>query len=375
VLPDSSKFDSCRPTELPRVRSIFDRFYATCRCLSNQDMPIYFYWGEDDFAIQKAVASLRDRVLDPQWAGFNYNTLSPEQSDAVISATTLLMTPPFGAGSRLVWLVDTTICQHCSEDLLTELKLTLPVIPETSVLLITSGTKPDGRLKSTQLLQKYAEIREFSLIPPWKTEQIVQRVQQAAQEVGVKLTQKSISLIAESVGNDLRQLYNELEKLRTFADGSNQPLDVNIVAEMVRTQTQNSLQLAAAIITGDAPKALAKVAELVERDEPALRIVATLIGQFRTWLWVKLMTEAVVSERSENALKLIAQAAEINNPKRVYFLQQEVKPVSVQQLSATLPLLLELEVSLKQGAEETSELLTKVIQLCQVFLSPLTPHS
>jgi len=338
-------------------------------------MPIYFYWGEDDFAIQKAVASLRDRVLDPQWAGFNYNTLSPEQSDAVISATTLLMTPPFGAGSRLVWLVDTTICQHCSEDLLTELKLTLPVIPETSVLLITSGTKPDGRLKSTQLLQKYAEIREFSLIPPWKTEQIVQRVQQAAQEVGVKLTQKSISLIAESVGNDLRQLYNELEKLRTFADGSNQPLDVNIVAEMVRTQTQNSLQLAAAIITGDAPKALAKVAELVERDEPALRIVATLIGQFRTWLWVKLMTEAVVSERSENALKLIAQAAEINNPKRVYFLQQEVKPVSVQQLSATLPLLLELEVSLKQGAEETSELLTKVIQLCQVFLSPLTPHS
>jgi len=41
------------------------------------------------------------------------------------------MTPPFGAGSRLVWLVDTTLCQQCSEELLTELKRTLTAIPET----------------------------------------------------------------------------------------------------------------------------------------------------------------------------------------------------------------------------------------------------
>jgi DNA polymerase-3 subunit delta len=25
-------------------------------------MPIYVYWGEDDFAIEKAIALLRDRV-------------------------------------------------------------------------------------------------------------------------------------------------------------------------------------------------------------------------------------------------------------------------------------------------------------------------
>jgi len=340
-------------------------------------MPIYLYWGEDDFAIQKAVAGLRDRVLDPQWDTFNYTALPPEQSDAVISATSLLMTPPFGAGSRLVLLGDTTLCQHCSEDVLTELKRTLPVIPETSVLVLTSRTKPDGRLKSTQLLQKSAEIREFSLIPPWKTEQIVQRVQQAAQELGVKLTQRSAHLVAESVGNNTRLLYGELEKLRTFALGSNYPLDVDVVAELVQVHTHNSLQLAAAITTGDAGKALAKAAELVDCNEPALRIVATLIGQFRTWLWVKLMLEmasdARNSDRSENAVRLIAQAAEISNPNRVYFLQQEVKPLSVQQLVSTLPLLLELEVSLKQGADEIATLQTKVIELCQVFtLHPST---
>ena len=325
-------------------------------------MPIYLYWGEDDFAITKAVVQLRDHVLDPQWVSFNYNSLPPDQPDAAIEGLNQAMTPPFGAGSRLVWLVDTTLCQQCSEDLLTELKRTLPIIPETSVLLLTCHTKPDGRLKSTQLLQKCAHIREFSLIPPWKTEQIVQRVQQAAQELGVKLSQKSAYLVAESVGNNTRQLYSELEKLKTFAGGASKPLDVDAVASLVRANTQNSLHLAAAIKDGDAAKALAKATELINRNEPALRIVATLIGQFRTWLLVKLMIET--GQRDEKA---IAQAAEVGNSKRVYFLQQEVKPLSVQQLVSTLPLLLELEVSLKQGAEEMSALQTKVIELCQVF--------
>lgn len=325
-------------------------------------MPIYLYWGEDDFAIQKAVAKLRDRVLDPQWVSFNYTELAREQPDAIIQGLNQAMTPPFGAGSRLVWLVDTTLDSQCSEELLTELKRTLPVIPETSILLVTCSSKPDGRLKSTQLLQKYAEIREFSLIPPWKTEQLVQRVQQAAQEVGVKLTQRSANLIADSIGNDTRQLYSELEKLRIYAGSANKPMEVDVVADLVRANTQNSLQLAAAIRSGDAAKALALVAELINRNEPALRIVATLIGQFRTWLWVKLMMETGSGDE-----RAIARAAEVGNHKRIYFLQQEVKALSVNQLVSTLPLLLELEVSLKQGVEEMSALQTKVIELCRVF--------
>ncbi len=334
-------------------------------------MPIYLYWGEDDFAIQKAVNSLRDCVLDPQWASFNYTILPPEQTDAIAEAITLVMTCPFGAGNRLVSLPDTTLCQHCSEEILTELKRTLPVVPETSVLLLTSRTKPDGRLKSTQLLQKYADIREFSLIPPWKTDEILQQVKQVAQELGLKLTQGSTQLVAESVGNNTRLLYSELEKLHTFANGSNQPLDVDIVTNLVQVNTHSSLQLATAIAAGDTAKALTKIAELMNRHEPGLKIVATLIGQFRTWLWVKLMTETAnshrTSDRSENSITLIAKAAEISNPKRVYFLQQEVKFLSVQQLTSSLPLLLQLEVSLKQGAEEMSTLQTKAIELCQVF--------
>ena len=327
-------------------------------------MPIYFYWGEDEFTLQKAVTSLRDRILDPQWSSFNYSQLAPEQPNAVIEALDQVMTPPFGSGSRLIWLVNTTICQHCGEDVLTELKRTLPVVPDTSVLLLTCRSKPDGRLKSTQLLQNYASFEEFSLISPWDTKQLLQQVQKAAASVGVKLTQRSVELVVESVGNDTRQLYSEMEKLLLYAGDNRQPLDVDVVAELVRGNNQNSLQLAAAIRSGDVSKALLLVAQLIDRNEPGLKIVATLIGQFRTWLWVKLMLDD--GERSDRA---IALAAEVSNPKRIYFLQQEVKQLSLGQLVSTLPLLLELEVSLKQGREQMSTLQTKVIELCQIFQS------
>ena len=220
----------------------------------------------------------------------------------------------------------------------------------------------DERLKATKLLKQFAtEFREFPLIPPWKTELLVQAVHQAAHTVGVKLTPKAMDLIAESVGNDTRLLYNEMEKLRLYGAASKQPLDVDTVTKLVRNTTQNSLQLAAAIRTGDTAKALATLNDLIDASEPGLRIVATLIGQFRTWLWVKIMMDS--GERNPQE---IAKAAEIGNPKRIYFLQQEVKSLSVQQLISTLPLLLELEVSLKQGYSDIATLQTKIIELCQV---------
>jgi DNA polymerase III subunit delta len=324
-------------------------------------MPIYVYWGEDDFALEKAVTSLRSEVLDPLWTSFNYTTFTPDQSDATIQGLNQAMTPPFGVGGRLVWLANINLCQQCPDNVLTELQRTLPVIPEASVLLITNRSKPDERLKSTKLLKQFAKFQEFPLIPPWKTELLVQAVKQAAESVGVKLTPISAEMLAEAVGNDTRLLYNELEKIRLYAQGSSKPQDADVIAHLVRNTTQNSLQLAAAIRVGNTDLALNLVTDLINASEPGLRIVATLIGQFRTWLWVKIMTES--NERNPQE---IAKAAEIANPKRIYFLQQEVKFIKVQQLILTLPLLLELEVNLKQGSPELPTLQTKVVELCQV---------
>lgn len=312
--------------------------------------------------MQKAVRALCDRNLNPDWASFNYEKIPPEHSNAIIQGLNQAMTPPFGMGKRIVWLIDTPVCQRCSADLLQELERTLPNIPDRSILLLTSKSKPDGRLKSTKIVKKYADIREFDTIPPWKTDQIEHQVYQVAKDVGLQLTPAAAALLGEAIGADTRRLYNELEKLKTYWNQTNQALPPEAVTTLVATSTQSSLQLAAALRQGNTKRALVLITELIERNEPALRIVATLVGQFRTWLWVKLMTEA-----GERDIRIIAQAAEVGNPKRIYFLQKETREITSSQLQAALKLLLSLEFALKQGAPGIVTLHTKVIELAHCF--------
>ena len=324
-------------------------------------MQIYLFWGEDDFAIAQAVTSLRQTVLDPNWASFNYDKIMADRADAVLDGLDRALTPPFGTGSRFVWLADTTVTQQCSPELFTQLERTLPVLPATTVLMLTSSKKPDSRLKSTKLLVKSAQVREFSPIPPWNEKELAQRVRQVAGELGVKLTATAIELLAESIGSDTRQLYSELEKLLLFAGRRTQPLGPEEVAALVHCHAQTTFQLADAIRSGDTEQALDLVAGLIGRNEHGLRISAGLTGKFRMWLWVKVMVEA--GDRDDK----IAQALDLGNPKRVYYFRQEVKNASLEQLQKTLPLLLELEASLKRGREEISTLQTKVIELSSLF--------
>ncbi len=329
-------------------------------------MPIYFFWGADEFKLQKAVMTLRERALIPNWASFNYDRIGPDLADGPMQALNQAMTPPFGMGQRFVWLADTTLGQRCPEEVLTEMERTLPAVPDTTVLLLTSANKPDGRLKSTKLLKKYAEVREFAAIAPWQTDQLMGQVKRVAQEMNLRLKPQSAELLAEAVGADTRRLYNEVEKLSLYWSENGQiktdPLPPEVVTQLVAVSTQTSFQLSEALIAGRADQALSLASDLLSNNEPALRVVATLVGQFRRWLWVsELMAEG------ERDMSAIAKAAEINNPKRVYILQKQVRGCTPTQLSRAMNLLLDLEFGLKRGAPEQVTLQTKMIEIASLF--------
>lgn len=323
-------------------------------------MPAYYFWGDDDFALQKAVHTLRQRTLDAAWASFNYDVVPPEAASGPAQALNQAMTPPFGQGQRLVWLANTSLGQRCPDPVLAEFERTLPQLPDTSVLLLTSAAKPDGRAKFTKLFKTWGEVREFATIPPWKTDQIRQQVATVAKERGMNLESGTLDLLTEAVGNDTRQLHLELEKLALYWGANPQPIPPAGAAELVTVSTQTSLKLAQALKQGDTPTALGLVNDLLDRNEPALRIVATLVSQFRLWLWLKAL--AGVASDAE-----VAAAAEIANPRRIYYLKQEVRSLGLTQLQRSLPLLLELESDLKQGRDERATLHTKVIELCWLF--------
>ncbi len=324
-------------------------------------MPIYLYWGDDNFVINQQVSNLKKENLDSNWLQFNFQKFSGDKAEYIEEALIEVMTAPFGSGNRLVLIENTTIFTQCSEDLLIQLQKTLPQIPATTHLLFISNKKPNNRLKSSKLLtSQQAEIKEFSLTPPWQTDILVKKVANSCQEKGIKINTEAIEVLANCVGNDSLLLWQEIEKLAIYQGEKSQPLDSEIIKELVNSSNQNSLQLAKEILNNNVANALQIATDLINMNEPALRIVATLVGQFRTWTIVKNMIE--IGEKDEQK---IAKIADIYNPKRIYFLKKEVNRKTVKQLNKSLPILLELESSLKLGAEPLTTLKTKIIELCQ----------
>ena len=85
-----------------------------------------------------------------------------------------------------------------------------------------------------------------------------------------------------------------------------------------------------ALLEGNPGEAIARWDALIEAGEPALRIVATLTGQIRGWLWVSLL-----EQQGERDVAVIAKAAGIGNPKRIYVMRKHAGSSG-----QTLPLLL-----------------------------------
>ena len=325
-------------------------------------MAVYFYWGDDDYQISQAVKKLINTHVDPMWRDFNYMKINAIGDLEIIDGLNQAVTSPFGMGGLLTWLADTAIAQRCSDSLLIELERTFNHLPVDSYILFTASNKPDGRAKSTKLIQKYAKVLEFSLIPSWKPDAIAQLVRQAAAEIDLKITSDGVDLLVDAIGNDTRRLTMELQKLQLSHYGKTKPISAKEIDSLVQVSAHNSLQLATAIRTANISQSLSLLGELIRNNEVGLRICATLVGQFRTWLLIKLMQES--GERDDKA---IAEAAEISNPKRIYFLKQEVQGLNSQKLMRSLSILLRLEADLKHGKDETATLQTAIIELCQAM--------
>ncbi len=240
------------------------------------------------------------------------------------------------------------------------LELLQPIakLPESTHLIFTASSI-DRRLKVSKFLLERGKVVEHKLIPPWREDLLLLAVETEARDIGLKLTKDAVRYLANAIGNDSERRSKELEKLGIYALDSK--LNKSQVANFVPINTQTSLQLAAAIKAGQALLVARLTEELLAKGEPQLKIIATLITQFRTWLWTKL---AIASGIKTNAD--IAKVANVGNVNRVYYLRQEVAKCSLPSLARTVVLLFELQIACQQGMKDRC-LQSRLLIACQPF--------
>ena len=139
----------------------------------------------------------------------------------------------------------------------------------------------------------------------------------------------------------------ELQKLALHAESNGQDrISATAVQSLIDGQATNALAVGDALLDGDAGSAIGLLDALIDAGEPALRIVATLTGQLRGWLWVLLL-----EQQGERDVGVIAKAAGIGNPKRIYVMRKQLQGRTPQRCLKLLGRLLNVEAALKRGAQ------------------------
>jgi DNA polymerase-3 subunit delta len=157
-------------------------------------------------------------------------------------------------------------------------------LPESTVLVVLV----DEELPSSNPLLKAAEehgkviqctLPKGAALETW--------ISKRAAGLGVKITPEAATTLANFIGNQLRMLANELDKLATYV-GPGAAITVEDVRQLsAQVQEARVFDLTDALAQRNRKQALDLLHDLLADGEPPLRLISTITSQVRSLLLVK----------------------------------------------------------------------------------------
>ena len=321
-------------------------------------MPIHLIWGDDYEACNREIEEIIQTVIDPSWKSFNYSQIDGNDQKQNFRALEEVQSSPLGSGGRVVLVRRSPFCNGCSIELANKLEQAIKLIPNNTYLILNNSNKPDKRLKTTKLIENSIQSNSFSkeksfLLPlPWDINGQRNLVKNILYKLNLKMNHEAIDLIVECIGNDSSLINTELQKLSLFSEAVNtnlttdKPREISkeLVKKLIQNNSTNALEIANSILKEEIIIALNKIQSLLKNGEPALRLITTLTGQSRGWLWVHLL-----DSQGTHDVKEIAKLAGIANPKRIFIIRKQIQGKSLETLLELMKKLLKIEASIKSG--------------------------
>lgn len=241
--------------------------------------PAYFFVGPEDFLIENCVKSMIDLAVDPSTREFNLDVFYGSETDGGKIVDTAIAYPML-SDSRMVVVKEVQKLSASGLDLLAKY-LEKPV---PSTRLVLTCPKIDFRNKAfSQIKSKSAFVEFKSLydreIPGW--------IQGYLSQKKLKITHEASNLIHARVGNNLRTLANELDKivLNLGEKKTIEETDVQTVVGLSRSFS--GFNLNDAIGYKDLTQSLTILNLMLESGESPTVIVAMITRHFINLLKIK----------------------------------------------------------------------------------------
>ena len=170
--------------------------------------PFYLFYGESEFRLEKTLTRIRETVIPEEERDFNLHIFyGDEIKSNVAEVIDTARSFPFMGQRRLIILRRTeNIPVAAFEGFLPYLDK-----PMESSCLILISQKPDFRKKFYKTIRSMGAAVEFKNL---YENQVVPWIMKTAKDMGLIIDSRACAYLQQMVGNRLRDLYTELEKIQ-----------------------------------------------------------------------------------------------------------------------------------------------------------------
>ena len=272
-----------------------------------------------------------------------------------------LVSLPFFADEKIVildYFVDITTAKKrfLTDDELKSFEEYFDNPSPTTKLIIFAEGKLDSKRRLVKLLKRDAKV--FDAVEA-KEQELRQYFQKWSQEQGLQFANNSFENLLIKSGFQFSEIHKNLLFLQSYKEDSVIE-EEDIVNAIPKTLQDNIFDLTQFILTKKMDQARDLVRDLTLQGEDEIKLIAVMLGQFRTFTQVKILAESGQTE-SQIASSLGSFLGRNPNPYQIKFALRDSRGLSLSFLKQAISYLIETDYQIKTGLYEKGFLFEKAL--------------
>ncbi|VRC98780.1 DNA polymerase III, delta subunit [Streptococcus pneumoniae] len=272
-----------------------------------------------------------------------------------------LVSLPFFADEKIVILdyfmdITTAKKRFLTDDELKSFEEYLDNSSPTTKLIIFAEGKLDSKRRLVKLLKRDAKVFDAVEV---KEQELRQYFQKWSQKQDLQFTNHSFENLLIKSGFQFSEIQKNLLFLQSYKANSVIE-EEDIVNAIPKTLQDNIFDLTQFILTKKMDQARDLVRDLTLQGEDEIKLIAVMLGQFRTFTQVKILAESGQTE-SQIASSLGSYLGRNPNPYQIKFALRDSRGLSLSFLKQAISYLIETDYQIKTGLYEKGFLFEKAL--------------
>lgn len=309
--------------------------------------PILVLTGEDVGQFEWLKKDILQKIAyDPSDLNYSYFDMK-ETSYAVVELD--LVSLPFFADEKIVildHLLDLTTAKKrvLTDEDLKQFESYLEMPSESTKLVMFAEGKLDSKRRLVKLLKREAQIVEAATP---KDQDLKRYFASQAQELGLKFVEDALDQLLLKSGYDFGELQKNLALLQAYKEDGQITLE-DVEEAVPKTLQDNIFDLTQMILKRKIDQASNLVKDLRLQGEDEIKLIAIMLGQFRLFIQVK-----ILSEEGQPESQIVTSLSDLSgrkiNPYQVKFALRDSRRLSLPFLKQAMITLIETDYAIKSG--------------------------